>query len=874
MLRSEEARIRCFDVVPALPEALAPLLKIAYDLWWSWRPDAVSLFTRLDAELWRECHHNPVLMLGRVEQSRLDAAARDEGFLTTLRRLASELEEHHSRPTWLSKTAHQPGEWTVAYFCAEFGITECLPIYSGGLGCLAGDHLKSAAELGLPLIAVGLLYRHGYFQQYLNSDGWQQESQPDLDFGNLPVQPVTSERGEQVTVSVRLPGRDVVIGVWQATVGRVPLYLLDTNRPENRSEDRGITGQLYGGDQEMRIKQEIVLGIGGVRALSAIGIQPDVCHMNEGHSAFLGLERIRNLIDEHGVSFDEAREAAAAGHVFTTHTPVPAGIDRFPPSLVERYFRDEVKHYKLDMEGLYALGREDVSNKREEFSMAVMALRLSHFSNGVSKLHGEVSRDMWRAIWPQLPEHEVPIGHVTNGVHARSWLSRDLGDLLDRYLGARWRADPTDHAAWAGIDEVPDEELWRTHERQRQRLIVWARRKLRDQLVARGTSAEHTKHACDQLDPSAFTIGFARRFATYKRATLLMRDADRLLSLLQNVERPVQILLAGKSHPADGGGKDLIRQIVHFARERGNHKIVFLENYDIHVARYLVQGCDIWLNTPRRGMEASGTSGMKASLNGVLNVSILDGWWDEAYESEVGWAIGRRENYDDPTYADEVESRALYELLEHEVVPMFYERDDLGVPRRWVQRMKQCIGKLAPVFNTNRMLQEYTEHLYLPALERARSINDAGLASAKGLASEKQSLRKAWDSLRVLDVKVDREGPVGVRDSLRVAARARLGGLSVDQVSVQVYTGRVGNDGQLLDARVVEMKPVDGSGGADEASFAAEVSAMNSGRHGFAVRIVPGDKRLAAHPEPGLIYWEPNASELEAAGKPAAVVSA
>ncbi|MEO0588338.1 MAG: alpha-glucan family phosphorylase, partial [Planctomycetota bacterium] len=373
MLAPQQARIRNFEVVPSLPEPLQPLLEIAEDLWWSWRPDAVELFVRLDAELWRKCGHNPVAMLGRIEQARLNQVAADEGFLTTLRSVVAARQAHHTGPTWLSKTAHQPGEWTVAYFCAEFGISEALPIYSGGLGCLAGDHLKSAAELGLPLIAVGLLYRHGYFQQYLNADGWQQESVPDLDFSNLPLKPVTNARGEQVHVSVRLPGRDLEVGVWKATVGRVPLYLLDTNRPENRAEDRGITGQLYGGDQEMRIKQEIVLGIGGVRALKAIGITPDVCHMNEGHSAFLGLERIRNLIDEHGVTFDEAREAAASSHVFTTHTPVPAGIDHFPPALVERYFRDEVGSYKLDMEGMLALGREDVTNKREEFSMAVMA---------------------------------------------------------------------------------------------------------------------------------------------------------------------------------------------------------------------------------------------------------------------------------------------------------------------------------------------------------------------------------------------------------------------------------------------------------------------------------------------------------------------
>ncbi|MEO0587977.1 MAG: alpha-glucan family phosphorylase, partial [Planctomycetota bacterium] len=476
-------------------------------------------------------------------------------------------------------------------------------------------------------------------------------------------------------------------------------------------------------------------------------------------------------------------------------------------------------------------------------------------------------------IWPRVPEQEVPIGHVTNGVHARTWLSRDLAEMLDRYLGDGWRADPTDHAAWKGVHELPDEELWRTHERQRQRLVVWARRKLRDQLVGHGASDEATRQACDQLNPTAFTIGFARRFATYKRATLLMRDADRLVSLLNRADQPVQILIAGKSHPADGGGKDLIREIVHFARERGDHRIVFLENYDMHVARYLVQGCDIWLNTPRRGMEASGTSGMKASMNGVLNVSILDGWWDEAYESEVGWAIGRRENYDDPTYADDVESRALYELLEHEVIPMFFDRDHLGVPRKWVAAMKRCIGRLAPVYNTNRMLQEYTEQFYLPALDRGRAFNADKIRPAVEMAHEKLALRKGWGGLGVDDVKVDREGPIGVHQTLQVTARVRLGDLKPEQVRVQVYAGRVGNDGELIDGRVIDMKPTGAASKVGEAEFSAPVQAGNSGRHGYAIRIVPGDPRLAHHPEPGLIYWEPDAAPAEPAEKPVAAVA-
>ncbi len=866
MISPSQARIRSFEVVPALPEPLKPLLDIANNLWWSWHPEAVELFVRLDRRLWASTHHNPVKLLGMVSQQTLDQFARDEGFLNSMQRVVDGLRDHMTRTPWLDTTEHAPGEWTVAYFCAEFGLTECLQIYSGGLGCLAGDHLKSAAEVGIPLIAVGLLYRHGYFQQYLNADGWQQESIPDLDFSNLMTQPVPGKEGGQLKIIVELPGRKVTCAVWKVMVGRISLYLLDTNVPENNEEDRGITGQLYGGDMETRIKQEIVLGVGGVRALEAIGVRPDVCHMNEGHSAFLALERIRNLIAEHDLSFDEARQQAAASHVFTTHTPVPAGIDRFPKEMIERYFRDYVASIRLDMEGMLALGRENVYNQDEAFSMAVLALRLSESANGVSQLHGVVARDMWRSMWPQMPSEEVPIAHVTNGVHARSWLSAEMIYMLDRYLGARWQSDPVDHEVWKNIDEVPDEELWRVHERRRQRLIVWGRRQLKKQLEARGTNAQQVREACDSLDPAALTIGFARRFATYKRGNLFMRDTQRLLEMLNNTDRPIQFLIAGKSHPADGGGKDLIRQIVHFAREAGHHKVVFLENYDIHVARYLVQGADVWLNNPRRGMEASGTSGMKAALNGVLNCSILDGWWDEAYESGLGWAIGHREMYPNPDVADDLESRALYDLLEKEIIPMFYDRDELGVPRQWVTMMKKCIAVLAPRFNTNRMVQEYTQQLYLPALHRARAMAAEGLKGSVRFAHLKDRLRTAWGGLGIEEVTAPVSGPVGVHESVRIAAVVQLGGLDPEEVKVQVYAGCIDNDGNLTDGRADDMAYAESLGDGRH-RFTGVISAGNSGRHGFAIRIVPGGAMFDGVTEPGLIHWESNAPKPKAKPK-------
>lgn len=856
MLHPSQARIRSFEVVPSLPEPLRPLMRIANNLWWTWHPEAVELFVRLDRDLWHESHHNPVKMLGMVSQATLDEAAADEGFLTSLSLAVENIDRHEARTPWLESIKKESKGYTIAYFCAEFGMTESLQIYSGGLGCLAGDHLKSASELGLPLVAVGLLYRNGYFQQYLNSDGWQQEYTPDLDFSTLPVDPVKDESGAQIKVVVHLPGRDVHIALWKTVVGRIPLYLLDTNLQENNEADRDITSQLYGGDMEMRIKQEIVLGIGGVRALEAINITPDVCHMNEGHSAFMALERITRIIEERGVSFDEARQLAAASHVFTTHTPVPAGIDRFPPDMIQRYFKHYHEALGLDMEGLLALGRENVSDKNEFFSMAVLAIRTSRWANGVSRLHGEVSRQMWNNIWHNVPQDEVPIKHVTNGVHARSWLSGDLIFLFDRYLGSRWQNNPADHAVWQAVENVPDEELWRVHERRRRHLINWTRDKLEEQLRARGASPDQIKTSCEALDPSALTIGFARRFATYKRGTLLLRDLKRIEKLLSDSKRPVQVLVAGKAHPADGGGKDLIRQIVQIASQSdAGHKIVFLENYDIHVARNLVQGCDIWLNTPRRGMEASGTSGMKAALNGVLNCSIMDGWWDEAYESDLGWSIGRGEEYANPATADDLESQALYDLLENNIVPTFYDRDKNDLPVKWIAMMKACISKLAPQFNTNRMVQQYTENLYLPALEKSRALAADNISGAIKQASTMSHLRENWGSMKIESVEADTTEPLGVRQTLGVTATVNLGALKPEDVCVQLYSGRLDNESRLVKASHTDM--VHGKDlGNGRHRYTGSVLTTTSGRHGFAVRVVPGGEMFDGLVVPGLILWD------------------
>ncbi len=881
MLHAGNAKIRSFRVVPDLPAPLRPLLEIAHNLWWSWHPEAVGLFKRLDRELWLETSHNPVKFLGSVRQSALDRAATDQSFMHSLNTVYARFREHMDRSSWFQRqhphsvepltappTSPAPAPPTastnpdaglrIAYFSAEFGFTECFQIYSGGLGCLAGDHVKSASELGLPLCGVGLLYRCGYFHQYLNADGWQQETYPDLDFPNQPIHRlIDPDTGEQYRITIDLPGRLLTVGVWRCDVGRIPVYLLDTNFPENRREDRDITRTLYGGDIQTRILQEIVLGIGGVRALAKVGETPTVFHINEGHAAFLALERIATLREKSGASFDEARAAAAAAHLFTTHTPVPAGIDRFSPDLINAFLAPMLQRLGLDLEGLLSLGRSNVFDKGEFFSMAVLALRTSNFANAVSRLHGRVSRDMWRSIWPGVPEPEVPIGHVTNGVHPRSWVSPAFIRLFDRYLGPDWQLDPNDYDIWDRINDIPDEELWRTHNRQREKLITWARRRIRQQLKQRGLAHDEIEKSAASLDPGAFTIGFARRFATYKRSALLLRDPDRLRAIFNHPDRPLQLLIAGKAHPADGPGKELIRAIVKFASESDHlNRIVFLEDYDIEVARRLVQGCDVWLNTPMRGMEASGTSGMKAAMNGVLNVSILDGWYDEAHDPNVGFAIGRGEMYNDPDTQDAIESRALYDLLERHILPEFYHRDESGLPRQWVQRMKNSMRSLTPRFSTNRMVAEYAEQYYLVAHSVSRSLQDNNLAAARDLAAHINRYRREWPAVAVARADADVTMAVPARTPITVRALVTLGDLKPEEVRVELYQGEVTSLGDLVHGSSVELRCASPKPRDDRSwLFAGQFAATGSGRRGFTVRVVPRDDRLVGALVPGLITW-------------------
>jgi starch phosphorylase len=846
---------RTFTVLPHLPQRLQPLHDIAYNLWWSWNYDATALFRRIDDDQFEAAGNSPVKLLAGLDQSRLQQLEDDDGFLAHMDRVRQALDHYIAAPTWFDETYGQTAACAVAYFSAEFGIHESIPIYSGGLGVLAGDHLKAASDLGVPLAGIGLMYREGYFRQYLNVDGWQQERYAENDFFNLPLIPETLPSGLPVLISVPFPGREAWARVWRIQVGRVPLYLLDTNIPQNTPEDRVITNQLYGGDNDMRIRQEMILGIGGIRALRALGKTPSVCHMNEGHSAFCALERIRIQMEENHLDFATAREAVAAGTCFTTHTPVPAGNDTFPPALVEHHLAPYLNQLRLDGHEFLGLGRQNPRDGNEPFCMTVLAIRLANVTNAVSKLHGNVSRRMWKNIWPTLPEPEIPIISITNGVHTRSWLAAEMAQLYDRYLGIQWEERPTDHTIWKRIDHVPHGELWRTHERRRERLVAFARVRLKEQLRRRGAPPSEIDQAEEVLDPDTLTIGFARRFATYKRGTLIFRNLDRLAEIVNNKDRPVQFFFSGKAHPRDHGGKELIAQILHVARRpEFRRRIVFLEDYDINVARILVQGIDVWLNNPRRPQEASGTSGMKVCCNGGINLSVLDGWWAEGYMQDAGWAIGAGEEYSDHQYQDEVESRAIYDLLEQEIVPLFYKRSSDGLPRGWINMMKRSMACNCPVFNTNRMVQEYVEKSYWPSAERFQNLAGDQLKRAADLAQWRQRMTSGWSNIHIESVDAKGADPMRVGGELEVKARIQLGGFSPDDVEVQLFHGTVDSFGEIPAPRTVPMSR-DGSVDGQVWVYQGKIPCRTSGQHGFAVRVLPKHPDLPHLFEPRLICW-------------------
>lgn len=848
--------IGTFNVVPSLPEELELLRKIASNIYWSWSKNALELFRRLDRNLWEETNHNPVMMLGKVKQERLIEASKDDGFIAHMNRVDAELDSYLNAKTWYQKTYGKETNF-IAYFSAEFGLTECLQIYSGGLGVLAGDHLKAASDLGIPLLGVGLCYKEGYFQQYLTSDGWQQEKYDITDFHNQPMEKVTDENGDPIIVKVNFPNREVNIQVWKIDVGRIQLYLLDTDIDSNNDEDRKITRALYGGNKETRIQQEIVLGIGGVRALHALNKPPLVCHMNEGHSAFLALERIKILLNKYGLTFEEAKNASFYSNIFTTHTPVPAGIDVFGNDLVEKYFKDYYRNeLGLSDKEFYKLGTIMYDKDPENFNMAHLAMNMAGFVNGVSKLHGKVSRKMWTSGFPGIPFKEIPIDYVTNGIHTESHLSGEMHDLLYRYLGDKFLDNQADADVWEGIEEIPDEELWRTHERRRERLVAFARKRLKKQLIDKGFSSSEIEAAKEVLDPAALTIGFARRFATYKRATLLFRDEEKLEQILGNPERPTQIIIAGKAHPQDVEGKKLIQEISEIAKKpQFRKKIVFIENYDMNVARYMVEGCDIWLNNPRRPYEASGTSGMKLIANGGLNLSILDGWWDEGYHHTLGWSIGQGEDYEDHDYQDEVEARLIIEKLESEIQPIFYRRGSDSLPREWIRMMKNSMKNLGPVYNTHRMVIEYTQKFYHNSLERRKRLIKNEWEEVKSFTIWKSNLIKNWNKIKFLNINdTNKDNEFKVGEDYSLSTHIDLGGLKPEDVKVQVCYGPADSKGVDNGYVISDLKEVkEKENGTYE--YNGNIDCIETGNIGYAVRVVPNHSLFHNPFELRLIKW-------------------
>ncbi len=868
--------IRRFTVRTVLSEPLAPLRELMLNLRWSWHPETVELFASIDPAAWAASGGDPVAMLSSLRPEKLAALAADQGFLDRLQAAAHDLDAYLTGPRWFQQVQENPsaeagaGSSTlvakpsaVAYFSPEYGITEVLPQYSGGLGILAGDHLKAASDLGVPLIGVGLLYRHGYFTQSLSADGWQGERYPASDPNGLPLELLRDSDGAPVKITVALAeDQTLTAQVWLAQVGRVPLLLLDSYVEENEPALHEVTDRLYGGGTEHRLRQELLLGVGGVRAVRAFcaitgHAAPEVFHTNEGHAGFLGLERIRTYIGD-GLSFDEALEAVRAGTVFTTHTPVPAGIDRFPRDLIERYFGKDTTDPELPIDRVLALGAETYpGGDPHVFNMAVMGMRLAQRVNGVSLLHGEVSREMFSGLWPGFEETEVPIGSITNGVHPATWVGRDLLGLADpgpEVLSAGGNWD------WERVADLPAERIWATRRGQRAALVADARRRLRASWKQRGASEAELTWIDDVLDPDTLTIGFARRVPSYKRLTLMLHDQDRLCELLLDADRPIQIIIAGKAHPADEGGKRLIQQMVRFTDDpRVRGRIVFLPDYDMEMARLLVGGCDVWLNNPLRPLEACGTSGMKAALNGGLNLSVRDGWWDEWFDGANGWEIPSADGVQDPDRRDELEASALYELLENSVAPLFYDTGDDGVPTGWVEMIRHTLRVLGPRTPAERMVREYVTTLYAPATAAGRALADGGsYQSARDLAAWKRRVELAWPFVRIDHVEAD-AGEPQLGSPLTIRAAVALGELTPDDVCVEVVYGQATEDDDLVAPAYLPLA-VDAAalaaghdGDGATVRYSGTIELAQPGPFGYTVRVLPRHPLLASRAELGLV---------------------
>ncbi len=843
------------SVFPKLPEAIARLEELAYNLWWTWEPEAQALFEAVDAERWERVNHNPVRFLRGVEQEKLNAVAEDEAYLAEYEEVLEAFDAYMAEDasTWYSRNHAGEQESVVAYFSAEFGLHEALPIYSGGLGILSGDHCKAASDLGLPFIGVGFLYPQGYFTQRIDREGQQQAEYEKIDFAEVPAKPALNAEGNEIIINVDLPGRTVYAKIWKIQVGRIPIYLMDTDVPRNAPQDRELGARLYGGDREMRLSQEVVLGIGGVRAVRALGYEPSVWHMNEGHSAFLGLERVRELVQQQGLSFDQAVEAVRADSVFTTHTPVPAGNDTFAFEMIEKFFWQYWNQLGVDRDRFINFAVQELA-WGSQYSMTVLALKLSAYHNGVSELHGHVSREMWQFLWPEVPIEQVPIDSITNGVHMKTWLVQELRDLYGQHLQSDWLEQIDDPATWRGVDNIPDADLWAIHSERKGQLVKFARERIKRQFMRHGEGPRHMELADTLLDPNALTLGFARRFATYKRAALIFHDEERIKRILNDPARPVQIVFSGKAHPADQPGQALIKRIYELSQQPDfAGKIVFLENYDMNIARHLISGVDVWLNNPRRPREASGTSGQKAAASGVPNFSVLDGWWEEGYDGTNGWAIGDPRDYKDQETQDEADVLNLYATLENEIVPLFYDRGEDDLPQGWIKVMKDSIRSCAPEFSMRRMVKDYATELYLPAAASGVRYHADGFALAKEIAAWKQQMRDRWNSVRV-EAHVAEDASISVGDTVSLDANVWLNGVPEGDVQVEIVASEQDDAGKLVDPQVVVME--NGSSGENGSlRYTGHVHPDASGQLAIGVRVRASHPALINPHETGLAKW-------------------
>jgi starch phosphorylase len=842
-----------FQVVPSIPEPLQFLETLSHNMWWCWNKDAIELFRRMDPPLWVEAHRNPIFFLSKISQRRFEKLSKDKGFLAHLKGVEEQFQSRVLDSTERNRPALGPEE-TVAYFSMEFGIHESLPLFAGGLGILAGDHLKSASNLNLPLIGVGLMYRRGYFRQYLDPDGWQQEAYPETDIYDLPVDRVRDADDNELRVSVIGPEGPIQAVVWKMMIGRIPLYLLDTNILENPLPYRDMTSRLYAGDQKTRLAQEVLLGIGGMRVLEKMNVRVKVLHMNEGHSAFASLERLVQTMADQKIDLKTALEIVPRTTVFTTHTPVAAGHDEFPAEDVMPYLKPLEETLGTPATEILSWGQPDGSPASAPLSMFILGLHLASHCNGVSRLHGAVARRMWSHVWPHRPVEEVPISHITNGIHISSFISQEFATLFGRYLGPDWYMSSRKPENIKHIDDIYDEELWRSHEMNRSRLVRTCREQLVKQYARRNAPRNVIEAVESALDPNVLTIAFARRFATYKRAYLAFQDPERLEAIVNSQKYPVQFIFAGKAHPKDDEGKGLIKQLFHFAsKPELRDRIVFLEDYDMHLARHLLQGVDVWLNTPRRPLEACGTSGMKAAINGVLNVSILDGWWCEGYSEERGWRIGNGEEYEDRDYQDAVESQALYNVLENEVIPAFYDRKNGDIPGNWLKMMKASMKMAMEMFCSLRMVADYENRFYIPAAKRYEELVASQNAEAKKLTAQISRLRSLWQHIEITSPVRHAHGPCRVGEKFEITSQVNLAELKPDEVDVELYYGQM-KSLEDLDASKLEPMRVLEDHGDGQYLYGCSLNCQSSGRFGFTVRITPrGDGRVKS--TPGLLTW-------------------